>query len=172
MHGDRDFDPARQEPEASKFRALFDYWRSRRNGEGLVLRASVDPVDIPHLLANVFLVDVVRDAVTRYRFRLVGTRICNLEGNITGTFLDELDRDKKHLAMLRHYDDACAGQLYIRDADLGWMGKEFRRYRVMLLPLHGPAGAVDSLIGLADYAAEPDAAADGRSGAAYVPVAY
>src|SRR5690242_1355091 len=52
--------------------ALYDYWRSKAPGEGLLPgRRHIDPVDIPRLLPNVWLLDVVDDP-RRFRVRLVG----------------------------------------------------------------------------------------------------
>lgn len=172
MYAERNSEPVLHEPESSKFRALFDYWKSKRNGEGMVLRASIDPVEIPQLLPSIFLVDVIREDVARYRFRLVGTKICDLEGNITGKYLDELGAEQEHMAMYRHYDDACASLLYIRNADLGWMGKEFRQYRVLLLPLHEPGHNVDMLIGLADYVSDAETGSEDSSSRPIVPVTH
>lgn len=160
MFTERDLESALREPELEKFRTLYDYWKSKRNAEDRVLRENIDPIEIPSLLPNIFLVDVVRGGGARYRFRLAGTEICNREGNITGKFLDELGPEQSQGAMYKHYPDACDNRLYVREADLGWMGKPFTQYRVMLLPLHEPGPKVDMLIGLADYLTGLGAAGD------------
>jgi hypothetical protein len=55
--------------------ALYEYWRSKAPGEGLLPgRQHLDPVEIPKLLPYVFLLDVVDD-VRRFRVRLVGTAL-------------------------------------------------------------------------------------------------
>ena len=73
-----------------KVRALFDYWRSVHPREGgLPGRQHIDPIDIPHLLPNVWLIDVKRNPY-RFRFRLVGTLIVNYAGeDNTGKWFDE-----------------------------------------------------------------------------------
>ena len=40
---------------------LYEYWQSRRRGDGLPARGDIDPVDIPALLEHLILVDVLRD---------------------------------------------------------------------------------------------------------------
>jgi len=155
---DQDLSLALQEPGNGKFQALFAYWESKKSADGRVLRSEIDPIDVGALLPNVFLVEVIREPRLRFLFKLVGTAIYDLEGNLTGTHLDELDPAKVHLSMHRHYTEACAGRLYIRHADLGWLGKGHTEYRVLLLPLDDAQGHVCTLLGLADYQVrtEPD----------------
>jgi hypothetical protein len=65
------------------------YWRRKAAGRPMPLRADIDPVDIPHLLANVLLVEV-RDG-GRFRYRLVGTENVRAYGfDATGRYLDEI----------------------------------------------------------------------------------
>ena len=73
-----------------KVRALFDYWRSVHPKDGgLPGRQHIDPIDIPHLLPNIWLIDVRRNPY-RFRFRLVGTLIVNYAGeDNTGKWIDE-----------------------------------------------------------------------------------
>lgn len=73
-----------------KVRALFEYWRSKHpGGDGLPGRQHIDPVDIPHLLPNVWLIDVGRNPY-RFRFRLIGTQIVSYAGeDNTGKWFDE-----------------------------------------------------------------------------------
>jgi hypothetical protein len=73
-----------------KVRALLDYWRSVHPREGgLPGRQHIDPIDIPLLLPNIWLIDVRRNPY-RFRFRLVGTLIVNYAGeDNTGKWFDE-----------------------------------------------------------------------------------
>jgi len=52
--------------------ALFDYWDGKRNDRPMPARDDIDPVEIPRLLPNVYLVDV-GETILDYRFRLMGT---------------------------------------------------------------------------------------------------
>lgn len=63
--------------------ALLDYWSGLEAGGGLPSRAAVNPLDIPRLLKNIGLIDVVQEVggTYRYRYRLVGTHL----NHITGT---------------------------------------------------------------------------------------
>jgi hypothetical protein len=73
-----------------KVRAIFDYWRSvHPDGGGLPGRQHIDPIDIPQLLPNIWLIDVKRDPY-RFRFRLVGTQVVDYAGeDNTGKWFDE-----------------------------------------------------------------------------------
>lgn len=64
--------PAGAKPEIV---AIYDYWRSKvPAGCLLPARRDIDPAEIPRLLPNVWLVDVVDD-VRRFRVRLIGTAL-------------------------------------------------------------------------------------------------
>lgn len=55
-------------------RQVHDYWLSKRVGEALPRRSQIEPTEIPRLLPNLFLVEVLQRAVPmRYRIRLIGT---------------------------------------------------------------------------------------------------
>lgn len=72
-----------------KVKALVDYWLSIHPESGLPGRQHFDPRDIPSLLSNVWLIDVVRSPL-RFRFRLFGTRIVDYAGeDNTGKWVDE-----------------------------------------------------------------------------------
>jgi PAS domain len=72
-----------------RLQRLHDYWKRVHPASGLPGRQHVDPLAIPDLLPNLWLLDVERDPF-RLRYRLVGTRITELSGReLTGLFLDE-----------------------------------------------------------------------------------
>lgn len=64
---------------------IYAYWVARCRDGRLPRRADIDPVDIPRLLSNIMLIDVVPDAgrpnARNYIYRLVGTREVELRGN-------------------------------------------------------------------------------------------
>ena len=62
-----------------RVRAIYRYWDGKRNGRLMPSRAYLDPVDIPKLLPDICLVDVVPDA-RRYVYRLIGTNECAMRG--------------------------------------------------------------------------------------------
>src|SRR3546814_15629289 len=64
------FNPA-QLPD-TKLRRLYDYWCGRCPAGALPARRDIDPLDIPDLLPNLFLLDVIGDAEA-FVFRLAGS---------------------------------------------------------------------------------------------------
>ena len=73
-----------------KVAALWDYWIGvwQRCGR-MPRRSDIDPIDIPKLLPNVWMVDY-EQAGGRYRYRLIGTAVTRAwDGDITGRYLDE-----------------------------------------------------------------------------------
>ena len=70
--------------------AITEYWQSIHPGDDLPGRQHFDPIDIPGLVANIRLVDVVGDP-PRFRVRLTGTRLTEFFGSSdTGKWLDEV----------------------------------------------------------------------------------
>lgn len=73
-----------------KIRELYAYWKSIHPKEGgLPGRRHMDPIDIPKLLPNVWLIDVQHNPY-RFRFRLEGTQVVAYAGeDNTGKWFDE-----------------------------------------------------------------------------------
>src|SRR5260221_12496676 len=90
-----------------RLEAAFHYWPRKAAGRLMPSRADIDPIEIPKLLPDVMLVDVLPDG--RYRYRLIGTENARAQGiNASGRFLDEVlpgPEYKKHVLAL--YDE-CA----------------------------------------------------------------
>ena len=73
----------------ARLRQAHDYWRRKAAGRALPGRADIDPTEIPKLLPDVMLVDVLPQG--RYRYRLIGTDNAQAHGmHATGRFLDEV----------------------------------------------------------------------------------
>ncbi|HUL05827.1 MAG TPA: PAS domain-containing protein [Candidatus Acidoferrum sp.] len=141
-------------PENAAFLEFYGYWRRKGAGRVMPGRADIDPLDIPRLLPNVFLMDVVPGTPRRFRFRLVGTRIAELEGEMTDRFLDEFVPGAAGTAMARHYDETAEGRISARHETLHWRKREYINYDVLLLPLSSDGETVDMLFGLARYQAK------------------
>ena len=66
-----------------------DYWRRQSAGTAMPRRADIDAIDIPKLLPDVMLVEVLPSG--RYRYRLIGTGNTEAHGfSATGRYLDEV----------------------------------------------------------------------------------
>lgn len=144
--------------EDRRFAVLLDYWRDLAARLGrLPRRGEFDPVGTPGVLANLFLVDVVRDGATapRFRFRLLGGAITARESVRPGQFLDEFPAMRDSERIIRHYLDTLDLKIRVRAATLAWdhPTKDFITYHALLLPLSEDGQTVDTLLGLAIYEA-------------------
>ena len=82
---------------------MTDYWRSIHPADGLPGRQHFEPSDVPRLLANIRLVDVV-GRPPRFRVRLTGTRLDEFFGrNATGRWLDEMYPDFQETPTYTNY---------------------------------------------------------------------
>ncbi len=102
-------------------------------------------------MPRIFIVEKLDGEKTDYRFLLVGTYIVDIEGEHTGLLLSEMfpNRDL-HANLWKQYDECCRGEFYVRRENLGWMGKKYIDYEVVLLPLYGNDENVKYLIGAVD----------------------
>lgn len=77
-------------PLHSRFLEMYDYLEKVRPADALPGRQHIDPVDFPHLLALINLVDVERHrGDLSFRFRLVGTTQIAMAGrDVTGMTID------------------------------------------------------------------------------------
>ena len=63
-----------------KLNAFFDYWLSLNGDEHIIpFKKNLDPLDIPSLLPNIFLIDAI-GMPPRFRFRLMGGSITDSGG--------------------------------------------------------------------------------------------
>lgn len=80
--------------EEQPLREFYAYWSRCRGTRAIPRRKDIDPVDIPHLLPSIMLLDVhpgQQEGDYRFWFRLVGTAICDIAGmDLTGHWLNEL----------------------------------------------------------------------------------
>ena len=127
-----------------KIQAILDYWQSCRPGADLPGRQHLDPIDIPTLLPNIWLIDVAHDPM-RFRMRLVGTRVVAYAGeDNTGRWIDEKWPD---------YNDTPYRQVVERREPSWWRGaSQFRPERSYVelervrLPLARDGETVDMIL--------------------------
>ncbi len=118
-------------------RDLFDYWTARVTREHLPSRKQLDPVDIPHLLSTIALIDV-EETPRRFRYRLVGTRLVDwFKRDFTGLYLGEtgnIDQDDELLR--RCYSDVVASRAPMVDVNCRpHLDRPYRNYERLILPL-------------------------------------
>jgi len=132
---------------------FYDYWLEKSPGPNLLPgRQHIDPIDIPHLMPWIFMIDVVRDGDrVRYRHRLVGTRIAEWIGHdTTGKFYDEL-HDRVYLDwLLPIYDRVLeTKEPHFNAPDVGMPlneALEQLRYSRLLCPFAADGHSVDLMV--------------------------
>src|SRR5260370_14140032 len=91
-----------------RLRQVKDSWRCKAAGRAMPRRADIDPTEIPNLLPDVMLVDVLPQG--RYRYRLIGTENALAQGmNATGRYLDEVLPGREYKAHVIALYDECVG---------------------------------------------------------------
>ncbi|HET8726280.1 MAG TPA: PAS domain-containing protein [Alphaproteobacteria bacterium] len=78
------------ELSSPRLRQAYAYWDGKRLGRRMPARRDLDPLDIPTLLPNVMLLDVLSDPLD-FRYRLIGTEVrSRFHRDYTGVRLSEL----------------------------------------------------------------------------------
>jgi len=156
-HG-TNFGPLRLDDRTDpRFLRLADYWSRLDAAQGgYPARSAIDPTKIDRdLMSRLFIVDVVRepDQRLRFRFRLLGQDILDLERIRRGVFLDEIAKSPYGAEAQNHYEDAANGVIRVRRSNLGWLreGLDSISYSVLLLPLSDEGTVVTHLLGLCLY---------------------
>ncbi|MCR9221515.1 MAG: PAS domain-containing protein [Alphaproteobacteria bacterium] len=139
--------------EAPRHRRLYDYWDQRRGGRRTPARADIDPLDLPELLANLWLIDVETEPMD-FRIRLAGTAISRIVGrDITGARFRELFLGPEGAAIFEEYCGVVARWTpHYTVHTVHWANREHVRYRRLALPLSSDGARVDMLLGLAEEA--------------------
>lgn len=140
-------------PLAEPFRELLAFWEARQS-DGALKREDLDPVLLRHLLANILLVDRVSRDPIDVVYRLAGTKIVEVEGEITRARLSDLvSRASSTETLWRHYERVFAGEVCLRRQTLAWQGRDHIGYEVLLLPMIRSGAEIDSALGLVLYGA-------------------
>lgn len=139
--------------EAPRHRRLYDYWREKAAGRAAPGRADVDPLDLPELLANLWLMDVLEHP-TDFRIRLAGTAIRTIVGrDITGLMFDEVFTGAEGAAVREEYAAVLSSwRPHFAEHTVDWAGREHVTYRRLVVPLSSDGERIDMLLGLAEEA--------------------
>lgn len=140
------FDPA-QLPDR-KLRRLYDYWRSLCRGASPPSRRDIDPVEIPELLPNIFLIDVIGDAED-FVFRLAGSLVEEaFSMALRGRSIAEIHRAAgTPIPVAQHIEVARGGGPRYREGSVLVAGRGHWRTQRLLLPLSSDGRIVDVLVG-------------------------
>ncbi len=145
---------AKQKYDSPKIDKFLAYWRSKCRNGLLPGHGDIDPVEVPDLLSALSIVEVVGDGDSdRFRFRLFGTDHVEHNGkDFTGSFMDEIFEPEDAEAIAETYRHIVAtGKPHFWRSHVRLPGREFLRYRRLMLPLAADGKSVDMLIGIFDF---------------------
>ena len=135
-------------PLPEKLDKLLKFWESKRNGRQFPSKTDFDPLELKPWLGNLEILDVTNEVPPRYRFRLVGTNINNIDGeDITGRYADDVFSE--------HYDTIVAdfdkallkkGPYYKFNAWVENLKGYQMRYDKLVLPLSKDGSSIDMLL--------------------------
>ena len=131
---------------------LLDYWTGRCGETSIPSRADFDPMDLPHLLPRLILVDVMREPED-FRFRLVGSFFYDHSRKpLTGMRFSDLYGSPERSTLWSNYRSvAQTGRPFY--GEVPYVGPSQRTKRVLhlLLPLSRNGKEVDMVLGIADF---------------------
>jgi hypothetical protein len=126
----------------------FLYWSSKCKADRPPSRADIRPEEIPQLLPHVFLVDVTQASLD-FRFRVVGTGICELAGrDYTNAGVNAQEYGPHWKSVFEVYWRViytATPEVAVRRAP--WLTREFLRYERLIAPLSTDGATVDMLFG-------------------------
>lgn len=142
---------------------LFAYWERKAGDAAMPVPGAIDPIEIPDLLPQLYLLDVERGAddaaVPDFRFRLAGTGVRELfDREITGRRIADVlpEPDLLENAQRSYGTILRDGAPWLTDIlyELEW-GEPFR-YRRLSLPLGPGDGRVTRILGAFDLDRPPE----------------
>jgi hypothetical protein len=147
------FDLALSEISSVMIPQFHRHWLQICGNGRLPNRADIDPANFKRILPNVILIDIERDPF-RVRYRLCGTKVAELCGNLTGRYLDEFATGDvwSAAAYLQQYQIAATEGRPVFSFD--WMAGQFgARYpfQTGIWPLASDGRTVDRCIAVEDY---------------------
>lgn len=139
------------EPSTEPIRRLLQYWRSKCVEGQLPTRRDIDPVALPYILPNLFILDVHADQEPRqrFRFRLFGTELARVHGrDLTGRTLHEsLDPAPADGAVCHAMSVVEARAPRFVAGKMHYLKKDWLNFENCMLPLQDETGAVTMILG-------------------------
>ena len=129
-----------------RLRRLYGYWQERSGSRRFPARRDIDPLDVPYILPDIMLVDVLRNPLL-FRVRVHGTeRVRRANYDLTGKLLDEIpDPEYRNYALQR-----CMGLVETAEPTLVNYGRDldgrYYRYEAIWLPLSEDGKEVTQLV--------------------------
>jgi hypothetical protein len=128
------------------------YWESKRRGRAMPSRKDIEPTEIPDLLANVVLVDVLQDPPD-FRYRLIGTAIVErIAFDYTGKKFSELPHQQAGSIVWDTAARLCREKAP-SVSEIPYVGPDrwVRGYRDLYLPLSDDGEHVTMIMGVVEF---------------------
>jgi len=141
--------PLPDEADDPTLQAFYRYWRDRAPPGRLPGRQHIDPLDIPELLPQLILLDVLpQGEALRFRVRLAGGAMVEIIGaNPTGRFIDEFVVESRREALNAAYASVVrARAAHYWENQLWTAGRDYIRIRRLALPLARDGATVDMIV--------------------------
>lgn len=138
----------------ARIRAIMTCWLEMGPGGRLPGRQHFDPLAVPRLLPNVWLVDVERAEGLRFRYRLAGTRIARaFRDDPTGRYLDEVHADFASNGVANSLSEVVERRLpsWRTGRPTFWELSDFAHIERIYLPLASDGRAVDMILALSVF---------------------
>ncbi len=139
--------PGDADPRVREFHA---HWECLRPAPGLLpARRHFDPIRVPHLLPNVWLLDIV-GSPPRFRYRLIGTALETEQlAGATGRFMDDVSADFPASPTYPDYLAVARGEISWRRGSPAFRFMNvWRTIERVLLPLAEDGRAPDMMLNL------------------------
>ncbi|MGH6872507.1 MAG: PAS domain-containing protein [Rhizomicrobium sp.] len=139
------------------YHALIALWRAQAAGRALPVRADMTARVLKGYLPNIAIKERVQCEPSRYRWRLMGTRVAQVIGERTGKLADE-DASPRLIARA----GANCDLTLLAGAPLRFVGrvlardKDFLASEALYLPLAGDDGSARFVLAFGYYSAQQD----------------
>ncbi len=126
---------------------IFDYWNALRGGQDAPLKSQIEPAAIPHLLSSLFILEA--SANGDIRFRLAGTKICDLFGrDLRGERFCALWANGQHEDIEKTAEGAMDHAIPTLFNATGYsIAGHHAAFEIIMMPLRSPTGGCDRLLG-------------------------
>lgn len=107
-------------------------------------RADIQPSEIPHLLADIVLIDVEYDPL-RFKARLVGTNTVSAMGtDLTGQYVDQYVEKSGSLVNFQWL--IKERKPYYVEGDISWLDQRYKKFCVAGFPLSEDEKTVNMIL--------------------------
>jgi hypothetical protein len=131
---------------------FLETWRAKAGDRAMPARSELTPRDLKDVLCNIVVFERIARNPSRYMFRLVGTRLAEITGHVTGKTLEECVPPELVPRWTECGDlvlDGCQPLRFIGRVHL--RGREYLDAENLFVPLANDSGEPAFVMGLCHY---------------------